>query len=126
MAQSDLATRFTVRDSRGDGAALVLRLLDSHLNYASADDLKTRLKEVVSENLSRGRRRFVMDLTDVAVMDSCGLAVLISLKKLVDGQGGELALAGMCGMIRRLFSLTKLDQAFEIRESADEALEGER
>ena len=115
--------RLSVRDLEGSAAA-VLKIQDSYMNYSSADIIKPKLKEAVSELMDAGKTRIVVNLANVGVMDSCGLAVLIALKKLVDGRDGDLALSNLSGMIQRLFKLTKLDRAFAIYDTEDEAVNG--
>jgi anti-sigma B factor antagonist len=121
MMESSLMSRVAVREIEGRDIT-VLSLLDSYLNYSSADDLKHRLKEFVAAKLDEGRPRFVVNLANVGVMDSCGLAVLISLKKLVDGRGGRLILSNLSAMIQRLFALTRLDRAFEVYPTEEAAI----
>ncbi len=122
MIQSGVESRFIVKEVGGKDTVVIF-LKDSYMNYASSDVLKPRLKNAVSEKIEKGRLRFVLNLANVGVMDSCGLAVLISLKKLIDGRGGRLILSNMSAMIQRLFALTKLDSAFEIHPSEEEAIE---
>jgi stage II sporulation protein AA (anti-sigma F factor antagonist) len=120
--EAGLGQRLEIRDIEGTSAA-VLTLLDSHLNYTSADEMKMRLKQAV-EGLAEegGKVRFVLNLGNVGVLDSSGLAVLISLKKKVDAEGGVLTLCHLSTMIRRLFELTGLHRAFEIAETEEEAI----
>ena len=47
-------------------------------------------------------------------LDSCGLSVLISVKKLLDQDGAKLLMAGPSPMIKRLMVITKLDRVFDI------------
>ena len=121
MTVSDFDPRLIISEGDDDGT-VVVSLKDSYLNYAAADVMKPRLKKLLGEEMDAGRKRFVVNLASVGVIDSCGLAVLISLKKLVDGRGGSLVLSNMSVMIRRLFLLTRLDKAFDIHETAEEAI----
>jgi len=120
MIDADLAFRVTVTES-ADGRATVVHLKDAFLNYSFADQLKRNLKEILKERLGAGQRRFVVDLSAVNVMDSCGLSVLIGLKKLVETEGGRLHLVAVSPMILRLFSITRLDRVFEIHATEGDA-----
>ncbi|MEN8151296.1 MAG: STAS domain-containing protein [Planctomycetota bacterium] len=120
--QAKPGQRLAIRDVEGTDAA-VLTLLDSQLNYTSATEVKLLLKQAVSALAEDdGKHRFVLNLGNVGVLDSSGLAVLISLKKKVDGEGGELSICHLSTMICRLFELTGLSRAFEIVETEEEAL----
>lgn len=120
MHPTDLLRRVRVQEDVESGA-LHLELLESYLNYSHADDLKQTLRELVQNALDAGTRRFVVDLSHVSVMDSCGLSVLIGLRKQIDAHEGSVALASMSPMIRRLFSITRLDRVFEIYDDASDA-----
>jgi len=117
MSSTDLAFHLSVRDV-SEGGVSVLQIKDAFLNYASSEELKTSIKELCRARLANGVRRFAVDVSRVTVMDSCGLSVLISMKKLVEGENGRMSLYGLSPMIQRLFEITKLDAVFDIR--ADE------
>lgn len=121
MIESGLDAGVLVTESEGR-AVTVLLLRDSYLSFEQAEELKPRLKAVLSEAMDRGRTRFVLNLSNVGVMDSCGLAVLISLKKLVESRGGRLLLSNPSAMVQRLFGLTRLDRAFDIYPTEAEAV----
>jgi anti-anti-sigma factor len=105
-----------------EGNFLVLTIKDSCLNYSSTDTLKPVLKELIQGAAGRGRKNVVINMRSVGVVDSCGLSVLISLKKQVESGGGKLALVGLNGMIQRLFGVTRLDKAFPTFETQEAAL----
>ena len=125
--EGELAFRLDTEESR-EGNLFVLTIKDSCLNYSSTDTLKPAMKEIIQGALDRGRRNFVINMRSVGVVDSCGLSVLISLKKQIEQGQGRLALVGLNGMIQRLFGVTRLDKAFaayETRESALQALQSQ-
>ena len=73
--------------------------------------------------VAKGMNRFVIDLSDVQFLDSAGLAVLVSLLKRTQQEGGDVKLvlprekaAG------RILHLTRFDQVFEIVKTAEAAL----
>jgi len=120
MQESDLNLRVDVGDAE-DGASCTIRLRDSFLNYAFSDQLKEALREVCTQRIDRGMRRFVVDLSAVNVMDSCGLSVLIGMRKVVCGAGGRIVLIATSPILLRLFSITRLDGVFEIVHDAASA-----
>lgn len=120
MHPTDLLRRVRVQEDPETGI-VTLELLESYLNYSHADELKQTLRELVQQQLDSGARRFVVDLAHVSVMDSCGLSVLIGLRKQVTAHEGSVVLAAMSPMIRRLFSITRLDRVFEIFDSTADA-----
>ena len=119
--EGELAFRLEQEDVQ-DANLYVLTLKDSCLNYSSTDTLKPAMKDLISSALNRGRKNFVINMRSVGVVDSCGLSVLISLKKQVEQGGGKLALVGLNGMIQRLFGVTRLDKAFPTFETQESAV----
>ena len=83
---------------------------------------RQELKQLVQDALDRGDRKFLLDFTKTAYIDSSGLGALVSISKKVREAGGDLRLAGLNEDLRSLFELTKLDTLFAITESASEAL----
>ncbi len=120
MNELELATRVRVETDPQSGE-VILRIQDTYLNYSFAEQLKRTLKALCQEHLDTGVDRFVVDLTCVNVMDSCGLSVLIGLKKQVEGSEATLALRGLSPMVRRLFVLTKLERVFDLGPGPDAA-----
>jgi anti-sigma B factor antagonist len=96
----------------GTVAVLVPRL--TYLNYVSSDEVKSHMKQLCATSIAGGAKTIVLDLTNVGIVDSCGLSLLIGLKKTVDGQSARFALCCLSPVIQRLFEITKLDRAFAI------------
>ena len=119
--EGELAFRLSADEERGANL-LVLTIKDSCLNYSSTDTLKPAMKDLIGSALQRGRKNIVINMKSVGVVDSCGLSVLISLKKQVEQGGGKLALVGLNGMIQRLFGVTRLDKAFPTYETQESAV----
>lgn len=113
MLESDLRHRVQM-DDRPDGRSTTIRLRDAFLNFAFSDQLKCALFELVRERLSRGVRDFVFDLTRVNIMDSCGLSVLIGVRRLVEAACGRVILVITSPIVVRLFTITRLDGVFRI------------
>ena len=83
---------------------------------------RQELKEAVLKELEDDARKFLVDFSDTAYIDSSGLGVLVSLSKKIREKGGELRLSNLNEDVRTLFELTKLDTLFRIAESRSEAL----
>ena len=66
----------------------------------------------------------VLDLADVTFMDSTGLKVLLSIQRRADLAGGSFAVAGPARPVRKILTLTGLDQTFAIHDTVEEAIAG--
>lgn len=100
-----------------DGIA-VLTVTAGRLDANIAPDLK----KVVSEIVTGGTSRIMLDLEKVQFMDSSGLGAVISSFKLT-GQKGEFVICNMNEAVKEIFALTHMDRLFEIYPNADEGLQ---
>jgi len=85
---------------------------------------RQELKALIQQALESGHRKFLIDCTNTAYIDSSGLGALVTISKKIREAGGELRLAGLNDDLRSLFELTKLDSLFTIAPSMNEALQG--
>jgi anti-sigma B factor antagonist len=64
--------------------------------------------------LRRRARSVTVDLTDVVMIDTAGLTVLLRATKAIASMGGRVVLMGLRPDLRRLLALTTLDRLLEI------------
>jgi anti-anti-sigma factor len=64
----------------------------------------------------------VLDLSGVTFMDSTGLKVLLAVKQRAQLAGGRLVLTGATRSVRRVVSITGLDDTFEARDNVEAAV----
>lgn len=103
-----------------DPAGVTVVTVEGQLIVANRQELKQLLQDA----LDRGARKFLLDFTPTAYIDSSGLGALVSINRKVREAGGELRLAGLNEDLRSLFELTKLDTLFTITGTPAEALSG--
>jgi anti-sigma B factor antagonist len=103
------------RAARGD--VVVLRVRGS-LDARTAADLKP---EVVAIGDS-GTKKVVVDLSALALIDSSGVGVLISLFKRLRAIGGQVCFAGVQAQPKEVFRLLRLDRSLDLCATVDEAL----
>lgn len=78
----------------------------TELDMASAP----RLGAEVIASLARDERNLVVDLSDVTLVDSAGIGVLLSVDRRVRAAGGELLLANASEHVRHVFAITGVDR----------------
>ena len=66
--------------------------------------------------------RVVVNLADASFLDSSALAVLVRVVKRCRMRGGDVRLSGIQPSVRLIFELTRLDRAFDMFASEDEAV----
>ncbi|HVW02574.1 MAG TPA: STAS domain-containing protein [Planctomycetaceae bacterium] len=71
-----------------------------------------------------GRRKIVLDFTNVEYLSSAALGKLITLEKKVKAAKGKLRLCNIRPDIYEVFVITRLNKLFDIRDTQEQALEG--
>jgi len=98
-------------------------------NYIIIDPLETSLnasnsatfKNNILKMLDGSEDKIIIDLSNVDFIDSSGLGALISvLKSKTEKQ--ELILCHLSKSVEKLFTLTRMDQAFKIEKNRDSAI----
>jgi anti-anti-sigma factor len=99
-------------DKGRDTRTVVVRLKDP----AGEPERATFLDEL-RESFSAGVRHFVVDLTQLKLLDSPAVAVLIEALRAVRADGGSIVLAATAPSVRRTLALTALDRIFDVQET---------
>lgn len=89
------------------------------LNMVSA----RRLKELLSELVSGGTSRIVVDMAETTFLDSSGLGALIAGLKSARQAGGDLRIARPTPSVQTVFQLTNLDKVLRARETVEGAFD---
>ena len=79
------------------------------------------LRERIKRLVAAGHKRIVLNLEELAYMDSSGLSALISGFVSVRNQGGELKLLKLTQRVSDLMQITKLSTVFEIHDTMEAA-----
>lgn len=93
-----------------DSGTLVVRLGEARLDAAIAIQFKDRMREI----LQQPSPLVVLDLSDVAFLDSSGLGAIVAVMKGLMA-GRKLALRGLTPNVEKVFRLTRMDSVFTIQ-----------
>ncbi len=85
-------------------------------------DRSARFKRAIGELIDEGHRRVVLDLGEVAFIDSQGLGALISSLKTLRAEEGDLKLVNVPEAVDSVLRITKLARVFETHEELDAAV----
>ena len=97
--------------------ALIIKVIESRITADIAADFKASIIGYVD----RGNRMIVLDLSDVAFIDSSGLGALIGCLKAI-GDKGELVLFGAREAVVNMFKLTRMNKVFRMFDTEEEAI----
>ncbi|WP_246945298.1 STAS domain-containing protein [Bacillus pinisoli] len=73
-----------------------------------------KLKEQLVPLAEEKEAQLIIDLSGVSYIDSTGLGVFIGVLKLTRKHGGSLQLVGLNERVKRLFTITGLDEIINI------------
>ena len=72
------------------------------------------LAELVDEIIAERRTKVVVDLAELDIIDSSGVAVLVKLYKGVRGVGGQVQVTGARDQPLAIFKLLRMDKVFAL------------
>ncbi len=80
------------------------------------------LRDLLGAQIDSPAARVLVDLTDVALIDSSGIGILVTAHRRAAGQGAAFALAGPSGAVARVFAMTRTNKLLTIHETAEEGV----
>ena len=104
-------------DERQETEAMVVKPLESRLDYYVAEAFKIHMKEIVAN----GHLHIVLDLSDIGFIDSSGLGAIISTMIALRPHG-QLMVCNASDSVLSLFHLTRMDQVIPLKHDVNEAL----
>jgi anti-sigma B factor antagonist len=84
------------------------------------------LRKCLQESMDEQYNDLIVDLTDIAFIDSTGLGVLVAGQNRAGELGGKLSVVCSQERVLKLFRITGLDEVFAIHPTRDEALSAGR
>ena len=105
-------------DDSSDGDLAVL-MMGGELDYEVSPQIRARLVGAIKD----GRRRLVLDLSDVTFIDSTAIGVLAgTVVKLDEAGGGSLAVGCAHEKVVQIFEITGLDSVIAVHSTREEAV----
>lgn len=80
------------------------------------------LREAVRDLISDGVKHIILDLRDVAYMDSAGISIIMTAKRGVTDHRGEVYVAAKSGEVNRALHLVQMDRVVKFVEDPQDAL----
>jgi anti-sigma B factor antagonist len=80
------------------------------------------LREKVKSLLAEGKKNIVLDLKNVAMIDSSGLGALVAAHSSAKSNGAELRLCNLGSRTNELLQMTRLLTVFEVSNSEADAV----
>jgi len=101
------------------GEDLAILVVGGEVDFEVSPQLKARMMKTIKA----GRRRVVLDLSDVTFIDSTAIGVIAgAVEKLDEAGGGSLAIVCTHDKVMQIFEITGLDSVITVHPSREEAL----
>lgn len=107
-------------DTRVTGSNAVMTLSRNVIGGADALDFSSQTADLVAA----GVRRLVIDLSDVELINSSGLGMLVQGHSLMRKVGGTLVLATVPERVDKHLEMTRLNTVFTVFPTVEAALAG--
>lgn len=85
-------------------------------------DAPEALRDTIDELLADGRRRIVLNVSDLARIDSSGIGELVAALKRAEAVGARLVLLQLADSVRRILDVSHVLPLFETYEDEEAAL----
>jgi anti-sigma B factor antagonist len=97
----------------------VIKFDGSMLGGPEASELNSTLHKLIEGK----KKKIVVDLSDVVLMNSSGLGMMIGGVTTMRNAGGELKIAAATDKVLNLFKITKINSVIELHDSVKHAVE---
>jgi anti-sigma B factor antagonist len=96
-------------------------ILDLAGNIRIGED-STRIHNALRQALARGEKRILLNLAEVAYIDSSGLGEIVGGFATCQREGADLKLLNLVNRVRELMVMTKLLIVFDVSDNESEAI----
>ncbi|MBN2366629.1 MAG: STAS domain-containing protein [Calditrichaeota bacterium] len=104
-------------DVSRDDSVVVFTILDKEVNRSNS----ASLKEKIFVEIAEGNNKIILDLKNVAEMDSSGLGALLFGKRQASNSEGNILLVSVNPAIQSLLRIAQLNRVFDTFESVEDA-----
>ncbi len=105
--------------TREEPDALVLSITEP----AALNDFRSNaFRDLLYESVCRGPKGVALDLSQVDFLSSSGVAILVGLKRRIEGKQAKMIVFGVQPVVQDLLRITRLTQYFTFTDDEKEAL----
>jgi anti-sigma B factor antagonist len=97
--------------TRTDTSDTTVLKIDGVLDAVTAPEVRPIVEAVISDQ----RRHVTVDVSNLRLIDSSGVGVIVSLFKRAKSYGGEVKVSGLKDQPLTIFKLLRLDRVFGIQ-----------
>jgi len=107
----------TIKVTEKNGVTIV-EILERRIYLTVTEIFKEELLSIIEQ----GKYKIILNLKNVAVMNSAGLGVVILSRDILNRKNGAIKLTNLQPLLQDIFSRMKLDTLFELYPTPEDAL----
>lgn len=96
---------------------IILKLRGNIISGVDAN----QIHQMVHEGLEADNRNFILDMSDVSIINSSGVGILIGALTAAKNQNGNVILAAVSQKVTHIFEMMHLDQVFGMYDTIEAA-----
>ena len=100
-----------------DDQVVLIKMGGNILSGADANEIH----QMIHEELELSHVNFVLDMSDVSLINSSGVGILIGALTAARNQSGDLRLIGISQKVADVLHMMKLDQVFQTYQTVEAA-----
>ena len=104
------------------GGVSIIKLHEPRMIYENLDPIQEQFIALVES----GRRKIVVDLSDVEYIDSFAVGFIMDMYRRLSTQEGSLKLSGLQPRVKKILTITRVDNVIDIYPKIDDALDAFR
>jgi anti-anti-sigma factor len=81
-----------------------------------------KMREAIDEQIASGHKKLLLNMANVAVLDSSGIGAIIKSFTTAKREGGKLKLVNLSPLARQMLSITGLLSVLEVYDDESSAL----
>lgn len=97
---------------------LLIACLSGELDHHTAKEVKDLIEEVIK---NREIKNLIFDFSALTFMDSSGIGVIVGRYKLIKSLGGQVAISGASGNIKKLLYMSGIDKIIKVFDNTEDA-----
>lgn len=98
---------------------VLLIRLKGELDHHTAENLRNKVSDEIEKN---NIHHIILNLEELAFMDSSGLGVILGRYKQIQSQGGEMVVCSISPAVKRLFEMSGLFKIIRLVDDEQYAL----
>lgn len=95
--------------------------LAGELDHHTAEDLRNKASQIIE---TQGIKHIILNLGELAFMDSSGLGVILGRYRQIQSYGGEMVVCAISPAVQRLFEMSGLFKILRLEPSEEAAMHG--